>query len=100
MLPFTTRVQRHIRRIPNGRVTTYGRVAEALGAPGAARAVASALAALPEGSDVPWWRVVNAAGKISLPGSHGLLQRSLLEAEGVRFTRGGRVELARYGTDG
>jgi len=69
------------------------------GLPGRARQVGYALAALPEGSDVPWHRVLNARGEVS-PRSggapHARIQRALLEEEGVRFDEGGRIDLARY----
>jgi methylated-DNA-protein-cysteine methyltransferase-like protein len=61
--------------------------------------VGQALHALPEGSDVPWWRVVNRNGEISIRGVlHGaVLQKQLLRAEGVRFNRAGRIDWRRYG---
>ena len=73
-----------------------------LGSPRAARGVGYALAALPAGTDVPWWRVVNHAGRISIKGAPGLpaLQRTLLRSEGVRFDRQGRIDCARFGWDG
>jgi methylated-DNA-protein-cysteine methyltransferase related protein len=89
--PFTTRVVAVVRRIPYGRVAAYGDVAALLGAPRAARGVGHALSSLPHGSDVPWWRVVNARGEISLKGLAGRIQRTLLEQEGVRFS-GGRID--------
>ncbi|GIW13568.1 MAG: hypothetical protein KatS3mg062_1007 [Tepidiforma sp.] len=87
-----------VRGIPRGRVMTYGQVALELGSPAAARAVGYALSYLPLDTDVPWWRVVNAQGGISLRGrGEGAdLQRQLLEAEGVAFERDGRVDLRRY----
>ncbi|MAE95277.1 MAG: methyltransferase [Deltaproteobacteria bacterium] len=92
------RIYRVVRRIPKGRVATYGQVAELADLPRQARQVGYALHALPHGSRVPWQRVVNAKGEISqraLPGSEPL-QRSILEAEGVAFTRAGRIDLTRY----
>jgi methylated-DNA-protein-cysteine methyltransferase-like protein len=83
------------RRIPRGKVATYGQVAEAAGFPGRARQVVWALRGAPGGS-LPWHRVVGAGGKISLPGESGLEQRIRLEAEGVKF-RGGRVDLEACG---
>lgn len=89
---------RQVRRIPRGRVATYGQVAALAGLPRHARQVGYALHALPEGSRVPWHRVVNARGEISLRPStgHDRLQRVLLEGEGVRFGPGGRIDLRRF----
>ncbi len=84
-----------VRRIPRGRVATYGQVAELAGLPGHARQVGYAMAALPTGTTVPWQRVINAAGMVSrrkMPGEE-LTQRQLLEREGVRFDARGRVAL-------
>ena len=96
--PFYHRIYRIVRHIPKGRVATYGIVARLAGRPGAARTVGWALSALPEDSDVPWWRVINAAGRISLAGEHSaVLQRALLLREGVRFAPGGAVNLGSFG---
>jgi methylated-DNA-protein-cysteine methyltransferase-like protein len=97
--PFYHRIYRVVRHIPKGRVATYGLVARLAGRPGAARTVGWALSALPEDSDVPWWRVLNAAGRISLSGAdHGsVVQRALLLREGVKFAPGGAVNLAVFG---
>jgi methylated-DNA-protein-cysteine methyltransferase-like protein len=87
-----------VRRIPSGRVATYGQVAELAGLEGHARQVGYALHNLPDGSDVPWHRVINSRGEIS-PRSAGdshELQRLLLEGEGVDFTLDGRVDLKQY----
>lgn len=86
-----------VRRIPRGRVASYGQVAGVAGLANAARQVGYALHALPAGSAVPWHRVLNARGAISLPGHHGLTQRLLLAQEGVRFDARARVDLARFG---
>ena len=91
------RIYAVVRRIPHGRVATYGQVAELAGLPGHARQVGYALHALSAGTAVPWHRVVNAAGSCSLrtiPGAD-LEQRLRLEQEGVRFDARGRVPLAR-----
>jgi methylated-DNA-protein-cysteine methyltransferase related protein len=87
-----------VRRIPAGRVATYGQVAALAGLPGQPRLVGYALAALDVDSDVPWHRVVNARGAISLPprDHSALIQRARLEAEGVAFD-GTRIDLATYG---
>lgn len=85
---------REVRKVPRGRVASYGQIAELAGFGGHARQVGYALHALPEGSRVPWHRIVNAKGEIS-PRSAGdshELQRMLLEAEGVTFDGRGRVE--------
>ena len=95
MADFFQRVWDLVRQIPPGRVATYGEIAEFLESPRAARTVGWALRALPEGSDVPWHRVINAKGEISqLPDpDSGLTQRVLLESEGVEFDNRGRVNL-------
>jgi methylated-DNA-protein-cysteine methyltransferase related protein len=93
------RIYAVVRRIPEGRVATYGQVASLAGLAGHARQVGYALHALPEGTAIPWHRVVNARGGISLrsmPGSE-LVQRGLLEREGIRLDPRGRVPLARVG---
>jgi methylated-DNA-protein-cysteine methyltransferase-like protein len=84
-----------VRRIPAGRVATYGQVAAIAGLEGHARQVGYALHHLPESNEVPWHRVVNARGEIS-PRSAGdshELQRHLLEAEGVTLSLEGRIDL-------
>ncbi|MFI5349234.1 MAG: MGMT family protein [Elusimicrobiota bacterium] len=87
-----------VRRIPRGRVATYGQVAWLAGFPRHARQVGYALQALPDDETAPWQRVVNAQGMIS-PRAHpyGVLQqRELLEREGVAFDANGRIRLARF----
>jgi methylated-DNA-protein-cysteine methyltransferase-like protein len=92
------RIYRAVRRVPRGRVATYGQIAELAGLGGHARQVGYALHALPEDSDVPWHRVINAQGRISLGGDGlaGRVQRQLLEQEGVQFDARGRVSLERF----
>lgn len=88
-----------VRRIPAGRVATYGQIAELAGAPRGARQVGYALAAVREPDAIPWHRVVNAKGEISPradPSGYEHLQRVLLEGEGVEFDARGRVALERY----
>jgi methylated-DNA-protein-cysteine methyltransferase-like protein len=86
-----------VRKIPRGRVATYGQIAELAGLEGHARQVGYALHNLPAGSDVPWHRVINAKGEISerTGGDSHELQRMLLEAEGVEFAKG-RVDLGKH----
>ena len=95
MSRFHHAVYRVVRRIPRGRVATYGQIAAMLGWPRAARAVGHAMRHCPPG--VPWHRVVNASGGISLRANVGnmLTQRLLLEQEGVPVRRG-RIRLDRY----
>jgi methylated-DNA-protein-cysteine methyltransferase-like protein len=91
------RIYAIVRRIPRGRVATYGQVASLAGLKGHARQVGYALHALPEEAAVPWHRVVNASGGISLRAMAGgeLVQRALLEREGIRLDARGRVPLTR-----
>jgi methylated-DNA-protein-cysteine methyltransferase related protein len=87
-----------VRKIPRGRVATYGQIAALAGLEGHARQVGYALHNLPARSNVPWHRVVNARGEIS-PRSAGdshELQRMLLEAEGVELDRRGRIDLKAF----
>jgi methylated-DNA-protein-cysteine methyltransferase related protein len=92
---FRRRVWRLVAKIPRGRVATYGQIAAWLGWPRRARMVGTAMRHCPPG--VPWQRVVNASGGISLRAAAGsmLTQRILLQQEGVELRRG-RVPLARY----
>jgi len=93
------RIYAAVRRIPRGRVATYGQVAELAGIPSHARQVGYALHALRSGQrKVPWHRVINARGEVSQRAEPGgdRIQRQLLERERVRFGPAGRVELARF----
>jgi methylated-DNA-protein-cysteine methyltransferase-like protein len=81
-----------VRRIPKGRVSTYGEVAAASGHPGAARQVVWALRA---GENVPWHRVVGAGGRIRLTGESGFEQRLRLRSEGIVIA-GDRIDLKKY----
>jgi methylated-DNA-protein-cysteine methyltransferase-like protein len=94
---FYDQVWAFVRLVPAGAVVTYGQIALELGSPAAARAVGYAMANLPTDTDVPWWRVINASGGISLKGRGATadLQRTLLEREGVAFD-GDRTDLGRY----
>lgn len=92
------RIWRTVADIPAGRVATYGEVARLAGLPRRARLVGQALHVAPDHLDLPWHRVINARGRISLPPTSAghKRQRCCLEAEGVVFV-GGRVDLARFG---
>jgi len=100
MTDFRTRVYETVTRIPMGSVCSYGDVAALLGKPQAARGVGAALSVLDETEEVPWWRVVNRSGEISI--SHLSLSRRLqrvLEREGVEFDARGRIDMERFGWD-
>ena len=100
-MDFTHRVWHVVRQCPRGKVVSYGGVAAILGTPRAARGVGQALQALPPDTKVPWWRVINRNAEISIRGGHGpILQRKLLEKEGVKFNRSGRTDWKKYGWDG
>lgn len=87
-----------MRKIPKGRVATYGEVARVSGLPGQARLVGYALHNLPPRSGVPWHRVINAQGRVSLSDLDGMYERQvrLLRNEGVVFAKG-VVNLGRFG---
>ena len=92
------RILAAVRRIPRGKVSTYGAIAAAAGLPRRARLVGTVLKQAPASRDLPWFRVINSGGRISLPAgsdSHAR-QRKQLEAEGVIF-RGDRIDMKRYG---
>jgi methylated-DNA-protein-cysteine methyltransferase-like protein len=90
------RIYAIVARIPRGRVATYGQIARMARLPGQARLVGYALHALPTGSGLPWQRVLNAKGEISVGGESGARQRKLLEEEGIRFDAKGRIDLVRF----
>lgn len=94
LAPFA-RVQALVKRIPKGRVATYGQLSQLIGGRLTPVGIGWAIRAAPEGS-IPWQRVVNASGGISTDREHEGLQRAMLESEGVRFDRDGRIDLARY----
>jgi methylated-DNA-protein-cysteine methyltransferase related protein len=92
------RIKRVIRRIPRGKVASYGQVAALAGHPRAARAVVWILHSSSTRAKLPWHRVINSRGTISLrPGRGYEEQRALLMQEGVVFDRAGRVDLRRQG---
>jgi methylated-DNA-protein-cysteine methyltransferase-like protein len=93
-----------VRQIPRGKVVSYGDLAAMLGHPRAARTVGWALASLPAGQedDIPWQRVINAQGRISIRHMRHAAeeQRALLESEGVEFDDDGKVDWRRFGWEG
>lgn len=93
---FQQRIWQIVAAIPAGRVTTYGDVALLAGSPRAARQVGGVLSRLPEGTTLPWHRVVNRHGTISLQGDRLLRQRYALEAEGIEVSDDGQLDLEAY----
>ncbi|MCE5192677.1 MAG: methylated-DNA--[protein]-cysteine S-methyltransferase [Candidatus Cryosericum sp.] len=87
-----------VANVPEGKVTTYGAIARALGSPGAARTVGWAMRAAPLHRDLPCHRVVNVAGELSRADTFGGtgVQQSLLADEGVVFDAHGRVDMKRH----
>lgn len=97
MQKFTETVLQIIKRIPNGKVMTYGQVAASAGNPGAARQVARLLHSMSSKHQLPWHRVVNIKGEIALQQEDSkLTQREFLEAEDIEVDSNGRVDLKRY----
>lgn len=96
------RIYAVVRRIPRGRVATYGRIAALAGLAGRARQVGYALNKAPDGAGLPWHRVINARGMVSVRADplDEERQRGMLEAEGIVFDARGRVDLARFGWSG
>jgi methylated-DNA-protein-cysteine methyltransferase-like protein len=101
MEPFTQAVIQIIANIPAGKVSTYGRIGLMAGQPNGARQVTRILHAMSRKYHLPWHRVVNARGKISLGRYKGYaIQRARLEHEGVVFEENDRIDLARFLWDG
>ena len=100
--PLYERIYAVARKIPRGKVSTYGQVSAIVGRSCTAREVGYAMAALRDDDrSVPWQRVINSQGEISLrPGEGAETQRQLLQAEGVQFDAKGRVDFDRFGWDG
>lgn len=96
MNPFTSRVIETIKGIPAGKVMTYGQIAEVSGNPRSARQVSRILHSMSRNYNLPWHRVINSKGYISLTGEGYELQKKLLEEEGVRFMINGRIDLGEY----
>ena len=94
----TLRIKAVLRSIPKGSVSSYGAVAAAAGLPNGARQVVRVLHTSAESEGLPWHRVLRKDGSIALPEGGGFeLQKALLESEGVRVGKGGKVDLARFG---
>ncbi|PHZ32878.1 6-O-methylguanine DNA methyltransferase [Yersinia mollaretii] len=93
---FRQRVVQVVAAIPYGKVTTYGDIARLIGSPRAARQVGGVLKRLPEGSTLPWHRVINRHGEISLIGDDYLRQKKALLAEEIEIDVTGRIDLQQY----
>ena len=93
MSKFNEEVYNIVRRVPRGRVISYGQIARLLGNPRASRAVGWAMRVCPD--TIPWQRVVRADGGVS-GGEFAGLRRAMLEAEGVGFLPDGRVDMPRF----
>jgi methylated-DNA-protein-cysteine methyltransferase-like protein len=95
-----SRIYEVVRQVPQGWVASYGQIAEIVGAGCDARTVGYAMHSTPEGDDIPWQRIVNREGRVSIPGQGGEIQRMRLEAEGVTFDARGRIDMKRFGWEG
>ena len=97
---FQQRIYQILAAIPPGKVTTYGDIARLAGSPRAARQVGGVLKRLPEGSRLPWHRVINRVGEISLTGDDLDRQRLALLEEGIDVSPEGKVALSLYRWEG
>ena len=95
--PFSRRAKQLIKQIPLGKVATYGQIAIRAGNPRAARQVAWLLSSSSKKDNLPWHRVINSKGRISLPLYQGYeLQKALLEQEGIKFNEDDSINLEIY----
>lgn len=94
------RIYQILAAIPYGKVTTYGDIARLAGSPRAARQVGGVLKRLPEGSKLPWHRVINRLGEISLTGDDLDRQRYALLEEGIEVSAEGKIALKQYRWEG
>ena len=95
---FAARVLVILQQLPAGRVTTYGALAAQAGYPRHARHVGRLLRELPDHSGLPWFRVINASGRVARPGTpEADWQRLLLEADGIELSANGSINLRHYG---
>ncbi|HMR55376.1 MAG TPA: methylated-DNA--[protein]-cysteine S-methyltransferase [Candidatus Doudnabacteria bacterium] len=98
-MTFKEQVIEVVRKIPRGRVVSYGQVAAAIGSPRGARQVGWALHTLDGDHSVPWWRVINNEGRISIKGnmmSTPLVQKKFLESEGIKVSKSLEIEIEKY----
>ncbi|MFR3729274.1 MGMT family protein [Lacrimispora sp.] len=98
MTQFTEEILIIIQGIPYGRVMSYGQVARLAGNPRGARQVARILHSMSEKYNLPWHRIINSKGKISITDkSHAAVQRELLISEGVEVSEDGSIDISKYG---
>jgi methylated-DNA-protein-cysteine methyltransferase-like protein len=98
MMQFTEEVLVIIQRIPYGKVMSYGRIARLAGNARGARQVARILHSMTEKYNLPWHRVINSKGKISITDErHAAIQRELLISEGVEVSEDGYMDISKYG---
>lgn len=91
MNDFTKLVIKIIKEIPEGKVKSYGEIAKIAGKPRGAREVSRILYSCTKKYKLPWQRVINSQGKISLTGTGGEIQKEILESEGIRFDKSGKI---------
>lgn len=104
MSPFKEKIIAAVKMVPHGQVASYGQIALMVGLPRAGRFVGQVLKSLEEDiktsqHDIPWWRIVNNAGRVSIKGTRyhtALMQKMLLEEEGVRFGKKFDFEIEKY----
>lgn len=98
MTEFTKKVIGVVKKIPKGKVATYGQIAKLAGKPQGTRGVVWILSSSSASNDLPWHRVINAKGKISFPEmtEHWIRQKGLLEREGILFSEGRVVDLKKF----
>jgi methylated-DNA-protein-cysteine methyltransferase related protein len=97
--PFQQAVLDEVRKVPAGKVASYGQIAAYVGQPRAARQVGGAMNSMEGVPDYPWWRIINNAGAITIKGAitaNKRMQKELLESEGVEVTSDYTVDMARY----
>jgi len=97
MTEFSLHVIDIINSIPSGRVASYGQIAMIAGNPRASRQVSRLLHSSSAKYNLPWHRVINSSGQISLAGNEGIIQRDLLESEGIEFGISGKIDMIKYG---
>ncbi len=95
MTEFSENVIAIIKRIPKGKVMTYGQIATGAGNRWGARQVVRILSSMSNAYDLPWHRVINSQGRIGLSGVYGTIQRQKLESEGIEFDSD-RIDLEKY----